>query len=153
MTVSYMHKVGTVGKVSSFTTSVLFRWHGGLFQAAYTNLLLYCLAYFVLACIYIFILQEYDSLIHYRWWVSCKDNYISNLSAMTYNQILVFWNWGVPTLCRTVFSGVKLFKLQSLRAVRAPCWTADKRPLGNGPPHDRIFRVAALSALVVAIPG
>ena len=67
MTVSYMHKVGTVSQFTSFTTSVLFRWRGGLFQAIYPHIFYYILAYVTLALIYTCILQQHDGLTQYRW--------------------------------------------------------------------------------------
>ena len=66
MTVSYMHKVGTASN-PCFTTSVLFRWHGGLLQAIYPQLFFYFPAYIILALIYMSILQKYENLTYYRW--------------------------------------------------------------------------------------
>ena len=67
MTVSYMHKVSTGSQLASFTTSVLFRWHGGLFQAVYPHLVFYSLAYITLALFYTCILQQHESLRYCRW--------------------------------------------------------------------------------------
>ena len=67
MTINYMHKVGDVGKMSGFVSSVLLRWHGGLFQAIFGQLVQYCLAYVALAFFYLFVLKEYESLAYHRW--------------------------------------------------------------------------------------
>ena len=67
MTVNYMHKVGSVGRFSGFTSQVLLRWHGGLFQAVLGQLYLYIVAYVLLALFYVFILKEYESLAYHRW--------------------------------------------------------------------------------------
>ena len=62
MTINYMHKVGDVGKMSGFVSSVLLRWHGGLFQAVYSKLLMYIFGYILLAFFYQFILKKLKSI-------------------------------------------------------------------------------------------
>ena len=68
MTVNYIHKVGSIGKLSGFKswTSILLRWQGGLFQSIFWNIIVYILAYITLASFYQVILKLED-FEYYRW--------------------------------------------------------------------------------------
>merc|ERR1719245_2895429 len=100
MTANYMHKVGTVSQFTTFTTSVLLRWRGGLFQAIYPHILYYILAYIFLATIYTCILQQNESLTWYRClyeqFVLAVEEQANDLSGMIRLMIGFF----VSQVCR-----------------------------------------------------
>ena len=73
MTVNYMHK--TNSSPLGLTLSVLLRWHGGLFQAVYSKLLMYIFGYVLVAFFYQFILKT-EGLEYYRWLVENDQVYI-----------------------------------------------------------------------------
>ena len=68
MTVKYTHKIGSIGNLSGFKswTSILLRWQGGLFQAIFRNIIVYMLAYIIMASFYQSILKL-KGLEYHRW--------------------------------------------------------------------------------------
>ena len=104
-----MHKVGTVSQFGTFTTSVLLRWRGGLFQAIYPHIFYYILAYIFLATIYIYILQEYEGLTWYRWWV--HGSYFPSLRSWSNHT-----KSGLLVLVLFVFNFCQTYSLMSLNS-------------------------------------